>query len=85
MQKVNPGYGGPKYMENAIRKIQQLREMKPDLFISVDGGVNEKNAPSLLSAGANVLVAGGGVFQASDKKAAIDALKTCSSPAFWTV
>jgi ribulose-phosphate 3-epimerase len=73
---VNPGYGGPKYMDAALKKIRQLRQMKPNLHISVDGGVNENNAPDLLAAGANVLVAGGGVFQADDKTAAIQALKT---------
>jgi pentose-5-phosphate-3-epimerase len=65
-------------MTQAISKIQQLRAMKPDLHISVDGGVNEKNAAELIAAGANVLVAGGGVFKADDKRAAIDALlKAC--------
>jgi len=76
---VNPGYGGPKYMDAAIDKIQKLRSMKPDLHISVDGGVNEGNAAQLIGAGANVLVAGGGVFKAKDKRAAINSLK---SPAF---
>ena len=60
-----------------MKKIRQLKELKPELFISVDGGVNEQNAPQLIAAGANVLVAGGGVFKADDKKAAIDALKGC--------
>lgn len=75
--QVNPGYGGPKYLKQAIEKIRQLRQMKPDLFISVDGGVNLDNAPALIEAGANVLVAGGGIFKADDKEAAIRALKTC--------
>lgn len=74
---VNPGYGGPKYMETAIDKIKKLREMKPDLHISVDGGVSEKNAPALVAAGANVLIAGGGVFKATDKAAFINDLKSC--------
>lgn len=79
MKQVNPGYGGPKYIEQAMSKITQLRKLKPDLHISVDGGVNEKNAAGLIAAGANVLVAGGGIFKANDKKAAIDSLKACSS------
>lgn len=73
---VNPGYGGPKYMKNAIEKIKHLRALKPDLHISVDGGVSEKNAAELINAGANVLVAGGGVFKAGDKRAAINSLKS---------
>ena len=76
---VNPGYGGPKYMDQAIVKIKQLRALKPDLHISVDGGVSDSNAAELINAGANVLVAGGGVFKAADKRAVIESLK---SPAF---
>lgn len=72
---MNPGYGGPKYVKQAVEKIKALRALKPELHISVDGGVNEANAPELIAAGANVLVAGGGVFKATDKRAAIDALK----------
>lgn len=76
---VNPGYGGPKYLNQALTKIEHLRTLKPDLHISVDGGVSEKNAAELISAGANVLVAGGGVFKADDKAAAIKALKQCGT------
>ena len=73
---VNPGYGGPKYMESALEKIKTLREMKPTLHISVDGGVSAKNAGDLLRAGANVLVAGGSIFSADDKRAAVDELRS---------
>jgi ribulose-phosphate 3-epimerase len=72
---VNPGYGGPKYLDVACEKIRMLRQLKPDLHVSVDGGVSEKNAAQLIAAGANVLVAGGGVFKAEDKRAAIANLK----------
>ena len=68
---VSPGYGGPKYTELAVEKVKALRELRPDLHISVDGGVNEKIAPELLRAGANVLVAGGAIFKADDKKAVV--------------
>jgi ribulose-phosphate 3-epimerase len=61
-------------MKQAMEKIKALRVLKPELHISVDGGVSETNAPELIAAGANVLVAGGGVFKANDKRAAIDAL-----------
>jgi ribulose-phosphate 3-epimerase len=64
-------------MKQAVAKIRELRRLKPDLHISVDGGVGVKNAAELIEAGANVLVAGGGIFKATDKKAAIDILKAC--------
>ena len=65
-------------MKQAIAKIMKLREMAPDLHISVDGGVSEKNAAELIAAGANVLVVGGAVFKADDKKSVIEALKRCA-------
>lgn len=71
-------------MKQAVSKIRKLREMAPGLHISVDGGVNEDNAAELIKAGANVLVAGGGVFKANDKQAAINALKACAGiPVHW--
>ena len=68
---VSPGYGGPKYTELAVEKVRALRALRPDLHISVDGGVNEKIAPELLRAGANVLVAGGAIFKADDKASVV--------------
>ena len=65
-------------MKQAVAKIKKLREMAPDLHISVDGGVSEKNAAELIAAGANVLVVGGAVFKADDKKSVIEALKRCA-------
>ena len=54
-----------------VEKVRALRELRPDLHISVDGGVNAKIAPEFLRAGANVLVAGGAIFKADDKKAVV--------------
>ena len=51
--------------------MRALRELRPDLHISVDGGVNGKIAPELLRAGANVLVAGGAIFKADDKASVV--------------
>ena len=68
---VSPGHGGPKYTELAVDKVKALRALRPDLHISVDGGVNGKIAPELLRAGANVLVAGGAIFKADDKASVV--------------
>jgi len=72
---VNPGYGGPKYINVALKKIAELRALCPDLHISVDGGVNGENAAEFVDAGANVLVAGGSVFKAEDKSEVIRQLQ----------
>ena len=68
---VSPGHGGPKYTEQAVDKVRALRALRPDLHISVDGGVNAKLAPEFLRAGANVLVAGGAIFKADDKASVV--------------
>lgn len=72
---VNPGFGGQAFIPNTLRKITQIREwaneVNPDLLIEVDGGVSEATAPLVVSAGADVLVAGNAVFGRSDRVAAI--------------
>ena len=82
---VSPGWGGAKHLKPAIEKIEKLCAMCADRgldpYIEVDGGVSLKNAPELLSAGANTLVAGGSVFSAKDKAEAILQLKQAGSPA----
>ena len=76
---VEPGYGGQKLIPETIEKVRKLKaEVKKrgiDLEIAVDGGVNESNASELINAGAGILVAGSSVFGASDRRAAIDALR----------
>lgn len=79
LMSVNPGFGGQKFIENAVKKVAALKEMilKRGLqtLIEVDGGVNRHNAPILAAAGADALVAGSSVFNAPDPIAEIIALK----------
>lgn len=80
IMSVNPGFGGQKLIESSYRKVADLREMclrrgRGDMLIEVDGGVNAQTAPKLISAGANVLVAGSALFGASDPAAVVKALK----------
>ena len=76
---VEPGYGGQKLIPETIEKVRKLKaeinRRGIDLEIAVDGGVNESNAFELVNAGAGILVAGSSVFGASDRRAAIDALR----------
>lgn len=82
LMSVNPGFGGQQFIENSYVRIRKLVEMKrqlnPGLLIEVDGGVDEHNAPALLKAGANILVAGSSVFQASSPQSYIEKLKAIS-------
>lgn len=66
VMSVNPGFGGQSFIPSALRKIEEVRRMADsrglDLNIEVDGGVNLKNVEDVISAGANVIVAGSAVF-----------------------
>ncbi len=79
MMSVNPGYGGQKFIPYTIEKIKRLRKMIDErglkVQIEIDGGVTVENAPSIIAAGADVLVAGNTVFKAADPKATIQQLK----------
>lgn len=79
MMSVNPGYGGQKFIPYTLEKIKQLRKMIDEkglkVQIEIDGGVTIENAPSIIAAGADVLVAGNTVFKAGDPKATIQNLK----------
>jgi len=74
VMSVNPGFGGQSFIPAAIPKIKELRAIfKGD--ISVDGGINELTAQSVVRAGANVLAAGSYVFGAKDKRKAIERIR----------
>jgi ribulose-phosphate 3-epimerase len=79
MMSVNPGFGGQSFIPHTIEKIKQLRQMSDErnkeLLIEIDGGVTLENAPTILAAGADVLVAGNTVFRSADPAATIAALK----------
>jgi ribulose-phosphate 3-epimerase len=79
LMTVNPGYGGQTFIPGSINKIGELRSMIDeggyDVLIEVDGGVDLQNAPVLVHAGADVLVAGNTVFSASDPTEVIRMLK----------
>jgi len=76
---VNPGFGGQKFIENTIRKVERLRALikksGSHALIEVDGGVQAETAPRLVKAGVNVLVSGSYVFKSTDPLSTISALK----------
>ncbi len=61
---VNPGFGGQKFIHSQIEKIRALRRVIGDrpVHIEIDGGITVDTAPLVVAAGADVLVAGSGVF-----------------------
>lgn len=76
---INPGFGGQKFIESTLRKIKELKEiiidMRYQIDIEVDGGINDKTAKKVVKAGANVLVAGSYIYGAEDTNKAVKALK----------
>lgn len=66
IMSVNPGFGGQKYIESSTEKIKKLKEIivqrNLDVDIEVDGGIKPENVQTVISAGANVIVAGSAVF-----------------------
>ncbi|GGW22004.1 ribulose-phosphate 3-epimerase [Gemmobacter lanyuensis] len=62
---VNPGFGGQKFITSQVSKVQRLRQMIGDrpIHIEIDGGITPETAPLVAAAGADVLVAGSGVFK----------------------
>jgi len=74
VMSVEPGFGGQEFIDAAVPKIKELRQVyKGD--ISVDGGITDKNAGAVVEAGANVLVAGNYVFASKNVKEAIRRLR----------
>jgi ribulose-phosphate 3-epimerase len=59
---VNPGFGGQTFLPETLPKIRALREMRPDIEIGVDGGINPSTAAQVVEAGATMLVVGSAVF-----------------------
>ena len=79
LMSVNPGFGGQKFIPQTINKIKELRQMIQEqnlnVKIEIDGGVTLENAKEIISAGADVLVAGNTVFKSADAKETIKKLK----------
>lgn len=79
LMSVNPGFGGQKFIERTYDKVRALKAMigasGSEALIEIDGGVNNNNAPLLIEAGADVLVAGSFVFRSEDPIQTIADLK----------
>ncbi len=66
LMSVNPGFGGQKFIENTINKVDELKNLilkrNSKALIEIDGGVDGGTAPGLISAGVDVLVSGSYIF-----------------------
>ena len=79
IMSVNPGFGGQKFIENAVNKVRELKKLietsGSNALIEVDGGVNLETGKRLVDAGADVLVAGSAIFKAEDPTSMIKEMK----------
>jgi ribulose-phosphate 3-epimerase len=70
VMSVNPGFGGQKFIQYAVRKIRRARqiieERKYQCVIEVDGGLDLQTLPEVVKAGAEILVAGSAIFHDPD-------------------
>jgi ribulose-phosphate 3-epimerase len=78
---VNPGFYGQKFMSDVLPKIEEAKNYidrhKLHCLLEVDGGINTENAIQVCRAGADIIVAGAGIFKAKDYRSAIEDLR-CS-------
>ena len=79
VMSVEPGFGGQQFDPTAVEKIKWLKNEKEvnnyNYEIEVDGGINGETGKMCVSAGADVLVSGSYIFNATNRKERIDSLK----------
>ncbi|HOL54292.1 MAG TPA: ribulose-phosphate 3-epimerase [bacterium] len=72
LMSVNPGFGGQVFIRNAIRRLNELKELCASLGVSplieVDGGVNGENIENLIDCGVDMLVIGSAITRSKDRK-----------------
>jgi ribulose-phosphate 3-epimerase len=79
LMSVNPGFGGQKFIANALRKLEQARKRidasgRP-VRLEIDGGVKVDNIGAIARAGADTFVAGSAIFGSKDYAATIKAMR----------
>ena len=72
---VDPGYYGSSFLPETLDKVKELRKLKPNLDIEVDGGIDSKTIKQAYQAGANLFISGSYLQKSEDVKAAIKALE----------
>ena len=70
LMTVNPGFGAQKFINSVTEKVKKISDIKEkngySFLIEVDGGINLNTVPTVVEAGAEVLVAGNAIFGQND-------------------
>ena len=79
IMSVNPGFGGQKFIPQALKKLAAVRSRIQatgrEIWLEVDGGVKVENVAEIARAGADTFVAGSAIFSTRDYKATISAMR----------
>ncbi len=80
VMSVNPGFGGQKFIDSALVKLRQARQMIDqsgwDIRLEIDGGVKVENIGEIAAAGADTFVAGSAIFGTDNYAATIGAMRS---------
>lgn len=80
---VEPGFGGQALIEDTLPKVKQARrridDEKLDVWLQVDGGIDESNIQRVAELGADTFVAGSAVFRADNRSVQIEKLRTLAN------
>jgi len=72
---VEPGFSGQAFQYDVLEKIKEVKKLRPDVLVEVDGGVNDSNAKDIVEAGADILAAASFLWKAPDLAEAIGQLQ----------
>ena len=82
VMSVHPGFAGQGFIETVLPKLEQLRDLKArtgsSCLLEIDGGIKVGNVARVVRAGADVVVAGSGIFATPDYRATIAAMKAAT-------
>lgn len=72
---VEPGFSGQDFHNDILEKIREVKDMRPDVVVEVDGGVNGDNAGAIVAAGCDILAASSYIWKSKDIASAIKTLE----------
>ncbi len=72
---VDPGFSGQSFQYDVLEKIKEVKKLRPDVLVEVDGGVNADNRDDIVAAGCDILAAASFLWKSEDLGAALAQLR----------